>query len=231
MSTQPLRPEVGQTRDALGLKPLTEEVATEEAETTKYLKMLFVGVPVIGQVLAWFVYFCFGKLFKQQHLYDKKFSFLQENQLGYIYLSVWLLCMTRARLVVNANGARAPARVDRPDQHVYKVMDTSGALKDAAYVMMADTGPQGRFNGAQRGVFNTDESLPLTLVMVLLVGAVFGPVVVGIVLLIGYGRITFGLKYKESCDARGAGFLPAMIGEKLLEGLTLLCAIKGIFAF
>ena len=33
-----------------------------------------------------------------------------------------------------------------------------------------------------------------------------------------YGRISFGVKYKGSLKKRGAGFMPAMIGEKWMEG-------------
>merc|ERR1719240_1744237 len=98
----------------------------------------------------------------------------------------------RTLLVVNANAARAPARVDRPDQHVYKIMDKDGPNKDAAYVMMANTGLQGRFNRAQRGVFNTDEALPSVLVNTLLTGFVFGPIVCIILLIVILGRILFG---------------------------------------
>merc|ERR1719408_467277 len=116
----------------------------------------------------------------------------------------------RDALIVNANGARAEARVDRPDQHVYRVMDQN-ASKDAPYVLMAGTGPQGRFNRAQRGVFNTDESLPLVLVATLLTAFVFGAMVCIILLGLSFGAITFGCKYKEASSARGAGFLPRRV--------------------
>jgi len=62
----------------------------------------------------------------------------------------------------------------------------------------------------------------------ILAGLVFGPVVVVLALLIAYGRVMFGIKYKESTKARVAGFFPSMIGEKWMEGLLLMCAIKGI---
>merc|ERR1712039_369826 len=102
-------------------------------------------------------------------------------------------------------------------------------MGDAPYVMMADTGAQGRFNRAQRGVFNTDEAMPMTLANVVLTGYVFGPVITLLALLIGFGRAQFGLKYKEGPNDRIGGFAIAAIGEKWVEGLLLLCAIKGIF--
>merc|ERR1712187_846629 len=122
----------------------------------------------------------------------------------------------------------APARVDRPDQHVYKIMDKRGD-EMAPFVLMASTGPQGRFNRAQRGVFNGDETMPVVLMNAVLAASVFGPLVPFLCLLIVYGRITFTKKYKESSASRGAGFLPAMIGEQLVQGLVLLIAIKSIF--
>ena len=69
-------------------------------------------------------------------------------------------------------GARAPARVDRPDQHIYKIMASDGSLKDAPNVLMATTGAAGRFNRAQRAVFNMDETLPLVLANTFLAGAI-----------------------------------------------------------
>jgi len=219
-----------QNRDGMGLQPLTEKTPTEAAETGKYRIFLLLVIPLVGQFLAWSTYFCAAKLCEQQGVYDKKFAFIHEYQLGYVYLAIWIITMARSLLVINANGARGPARVDRPDQHIYKIMAAGGDLKDAPYVLMAGTGAQGRFNRAQRGVFNTDESLPLLVGNIILSGLVFGPIIAGLALLIGFGRVLFGLKYKESPKSRMAGFLPATIGEKWVEGLVLLCAIKGIFA-
>lgn len=216
-------------RDASGLEPNTEKTPTEEAETAKYAKMLLVVVPLIGQTLAWSTYFVAAYLAGQKEIYASKFAFISEHQLGYVFLAVWIIGMARSVNVVNANGARGPARVGRPDQHAYKIMACSGPLKDAPYVMMAGTGPQGRFNRAQRGVFNGDEAMPLMLAWTVLAGSALGPVVLVPVLLASYGRITFGKKYKESLKGRSAGFLPAMVGERWVEGLVLLCAIKGIF--
>lgn len=231
MSSKPLVPEDEfANRDASGLQPEKEDAATEASEMKKYSIMLLLVVPLLGQVFAWSTYFAVTKLSPtQKDVLDKKFAFIQEHDLGYVFLAVWISTLARGMLVVNANAARAGARVDRPDQHVYKIMAASGPLKDAPYVLMAGTGPQGRFNRAHRGMFNTDEALPLYLASLLLVGPVFGPVVPCLALLWGVGRITFGFKYKESSKARGAGFLPAVIAEGWLGGLVLLCAIKGLF--
>lgn len=216
-------------RDKQGLKASEDDPPTEEDEMKKYCVMLFLVTPVIQILLALGVYVLGVKAFKQQALYDKKFQFIFDWQLGYVYLAVYMLSLMRAVLVLNANGARAPARVDRPDQHIYKIMDKDGPNKDASYVMMANTGLPGRFNRAQRGLFNTDENLPLVLVQTLLTGFVFGPLVCIVLLIVILGRITFGCKYKQSSASRGAGFLPSVIGEGIVTGLLILCAVKGIF--
>lgn len=215
-------------RDAQGLK-VEKETPTEGAEMKKYVVMLFVVIPIVQTLLAFGLYFLGAEVFKQKVFYDSKFNLIHEWQLGWVYLSVLILKWTRDALIVNANGARAEARVDRPDQHVYKIMDQDGNNKDAPYVLMAGTGPQGRFNRAQRGVFNGDESLPLVLVATLLTSFVFGPMICIVLLLVSFGAITFGCKYKEASNSRGAGFLPRMIGEGLVFGLLIVCTIKGLF--
>merc|ERR1712032_457350 len=192
------------------------------------MKMLLVVMPIVGQVLAWTTYFCCAKLLGQQEIYDKKFAFAHDYQLGYVYLCIWVIFYTRSAVVCIANGARAPARVERPDQHVYKVMASSGSLKDAPYVMMANTGPQGRFNRAMRGVFNMDESAPYLMTNIVASGSIFGPVVLILCFLVAYGRVTFTRKYKIATKERSAGFLPAVIGEQWIGSLVLLCAIKSI---
>jgi hypothetical protein len=54
-------------------------------------------------------------------------------QLSYIFLAVWLVGYTRSALGLVANAARAGARLDRPDQHVYKIMACSGPMKDGTW--------------------------------------------------------------------------------------------------
>jgi len=215
--------------DDMGLQQLTEKTETEDQSFAKYLKMLMVAIPLIGLAFAVGTYFASVYLLGGKTILETKFSFIKEYQLSYIFLAVWLVGYTRSALGLVANAARAGARLDRPDQHVYKIMACSGPMKDAPYVLMANTGAVGRFNRAQRAVFNTDESMPLFLMNTVLASGVFGPVILVPLLLYCYGRLTFAVKYKNSLKERGAGFLPSMIGEKWIEGLTLFSAIKGFF--
>ena len=54
------------------------------------------------------------------------------------------------------------------------IQDERAANLISTQVMMANAGPQGRFNRAQRAVFNYDEALPLFL-SGLLLNALLGP--------------------------------------------------------
>ena len=189
--------------------------------------MLFVAMPIIGLLVAVGTYAA-AKYTGGSKIMEAKFQFIRQYQLGYVFLGTWMIGMTRLGVVVLANAARAAARLDRPDQHVYKIMDKSGPLKDAPYVLMASTGAVGRFNRTQRALFNTDESLPLTLTNTILASSVFGPVVLLPLSFYCYGRLSFAVKYRQSLKARSAGFVPSIIGEKWMEGLVLLTAIKSL---
>ena len=220
-------------RDHQGLQPVKKDgpndaQAAVAAAQSRYMKLYFLIIPCIQQALAWAVYcaLIFG-VPGQKKVLDAKFEFLHAWDLGYVFLAVWIVSLARNRVSVNANAARAGARVDRPDQHIYKVMDRN-CSQNAPFVLMANTGPAGRFNRAQRGVFNTDEAMPLFLANLLLAGAVFGPAILPLAILAGFGRVKFALGYTEGNKNRSGGFLPALVGEQWTAGLVLLCAIKAI---
>jgi hypothetical protein len=76
----------------------------------------------IQQALAWSTYLAVSYVLPaQKALLDEKFKFLHAYDLGYVFLAVWIVALARNALSLNANSARAGARVGRPDQHVYKV--------------------------------------------------------------------------------------------------------------
>lgn len=215
-------------RDERGLKPVTEEnPATEDSERAKYTKMMFVMMPLIGQGLCWALYFVLCTVLKQRNRLMQAFDELSASQLGFVYLSVIVIQYGRKQLIINANSVRASARLGRPDQHIYRVMSPN--FDDEAYVLMANTGSAGRFNRAQRAVFNTDESFAACLVNTLLAGYVFGPIVTLLCVVQVYGRNMFAVGYTQSADNRGSGFKLALIAEVLLENLVLFCAIQSCF--
>jgi len=224
--------------DARGLTPsktedgkeVSDDAAAAKAEAM-YFKMMFGVIPLVQLVLGTGTYLAL-KACGATATIDAKFVFLTTWDLGYPLLATYLLGTGRQRIMVNANAARAGARVDRPDQHVYKIMDKHKVLGQPAdkmpFVLMANTGWQGKFNRAQRGAFNTDEALPQVLVSTAVSGAIFGPVIVPLVLLPLYGRVKFALDYTEAASKRGAGLLPAFLGEAWIAGLVLFAAVKAI---
>ena len=192
------------------------------------MSLFFVRIPLIQLVLGTVSYAVLGKLESSgDENLDTKFAFLHKWGLGWGFLCIWVISLARNRIGVNANANRAAARLDRPDQHIYKVMDRNASV-DAPYVLMATTGAAGRFNRAQRGAFNTDESMPTFLVNTVLASGIFGPFVLALVLVAAWGRITFALGYTQAADKRGSGLTKAFIAEKWCEGLVLIIGLKAL---
>jgi hypothetical protein len=90
-------------------------------------------------------------------------------------------------------------------------------------VMMANAGPQGRFNRAQRAVFNYDEALPLFL-SGLLLNALLGPAALILAVLNASGRRAFARAYTDSLEGRGGGFVRAVAPEHVSAALNLVIA-------
>ena len=132
-------------RDVQGLKEQKDKVQTEAEARSHYFgiygKLIFLQAPCIG----WCVYFLAKYVLGFSAVLDEKFAFIYRHQLGYVFLAWFLVYCTRVYAAINCNGARAPTRLDRPDQHIYKIMAQSGDLKGAPYVLMAGTGAAGRF--------------------------------------------------------------------------------------
>ena len=215
-------------RDAIGLMDSKSKTLSEAAERSKYagvfLKLIFMQAPA----LAWAIYGITVYMLPGGTAITSKLVFIHEHSLGGVFAAWFLVYCTRAYASLNANGARHPARCDRPDQHIYKIMAESGPLADAPYVMMATSGAAGRFNRAQRAAFNMDEALPLFISGLLLQSAVFGLAGTIPALLYCYGSVMFCNLYKVSAKERGRGFLPKVIAESLSAGLVGVCAVKGL---
>merc|ERR1719210_455106 len=106
-----------QDRDASGLRPGSDTIESEAETFNRFGRKQLVIVPLSCQILAWGAYLVCGRFLGQQGVFDQKFGMIHEFQLGYVYLAVWIFAQARAVIYVSANAARAPARVDRPDQH------------------------------------------------------------------------------------------------------------------
>jgi hypothetical protein len=138
----------------------------------------------------------------------------------------YIVFVTRTYMAINANGARKPARIDRPDQHIYKIMTNKKPLCDAAYVLMEGSGAGGRFNRAQRAAAHMDESLPLYLTGAMLTACVFGPISVIISLIYACARVGYANSYTRHLKDRLGSIYWIFISEQLSAGLVLFVAIK-----
>ena len=144
-------------RASSGLLP--EDKAKSEAQVRAYyFQLTVVASFVIGPILAFGWYFLVTTLVPSQtDLIQVRLSLLRDYDLIYVYIGYYIIYLARAYAIINANGARGPARVDRPCQHVYQIYAESGPLANAPYVVMVnDSGQLGRFNRAQRAAFNLD---------------------------------------------------------------------------
>ena len=126
-----------------------------------YMGLFFTKIPLIQLALSTGTYatVCYGLpmlgMAGMKAAIDEKLALIAAHDLAWIYLAVYIVSLGRDRIALNANASRAGARVDRPDQHVYKIMSPE-AKASSPYVLMSNTGWTGRFNRAQRGAFNTD---------------------------------------------------------------------------
>jgi len=197
--------------------------------TSDFIKLAF----RTGPMIAWTIYLTTTQLLvsaKTKDLIASKIYFLSQYDLYYVYISVYMIYLTRLALVANANGARAPTRLNRPDQHIYQVVGSSKDTTTTPLVMMANEGVNGRFNRAQRGIMNMDEGLPLFLMNTLLVSVILGQVTSFLLVpLYGYGRVKYAHDYKTSASARMGAFMFAMVAEHGMAALVGLIAIKAVF--
>lgn len=201
-----------------------EKAKSESEVQNKYMKTFAKLVFFQGPIIAWSIYYISEFFFssdKTKQLIESKLQLLHQYELQYLYYVVFLIYLLRMPLVASVNGARAPTRLDRPDQHIYQVVGSNDL------VLMANDGVNGRFNRAQRAINNMDESLPIFLVNALLVAPIFGKIVCFFFIpMYGYGRISFGRDYKDSLNGRLKGFLFSMIAEHGMASFVALIAIK-----
>ena len=148
-----------------------------------------------------------------------KLQFMHTYSLGFVYAAWYILYITRLYAGLNANGARAPTGIDRPDQHAYEVVG-GGTVK----MSPKETPAASR---AQRGAYNMDETMPIFISGLLLNGAVLGPAVVLIAAMYSYGAVLFCNTYTAG-GSRINGFLYKASAESVSAQLALLIAVKAL---
>lgn len=221
-------------RDAMGLKPLLPNAKTESETRQRYFKMIglfnFVIAPTFATGLIWITT---NFISSPQQTHADRLKLLREYDLGYLYISYYILMLTRSYATINANGTREEARVDRPDQHAYKIManpqnNNTVNLSNAPYVLMENVGPIGRFNRAQRAAFHFDEGLELLLGSIFLAGIVYPQLVFGLTLVYCVGRKGFTDGYTESCEGRMGPFLLVVLPSMIIAALVGIIAVQAI---
>eukprot|EP00656_Telonema_subtile_P008232 TRINITY_DN13855_c0_g1_i3.p1 TRINITY_DN13855_c0_g1~~TRINITY_DN13855_c0_g1_i3.p1 ORF type:complete len:256 (+),score=58.64 TRINITY_DN13855_c0_g1_i3:168-935(+) len=219
----------GRDDQGLMLASAMPRACSEQQERVHYFKLYATITtnlaPLTALSLYWAVRYCSPTQYAAQQI---KLEFIYAHNLSWVFACWYVVFLTRLYLAINANGARAPARLDRPDQHVYKIMARSGELSSAPCVLMDNTGAAGRFNRAQRAAANMDESIAVYLSGLLLVAAVFGPVALLLAGANAFGRVKFAHAYKADHRQRLAGFTPSMLSEQVSASLVGLVAVKGV---
>eukprot|EP00466_Bigelowiella_natans_P002471 jgi/Bigna1/146298/aug1.112_g21006 len=212
------------TKDSKGFLP--PEKAKSESETAAFYVKMISFCLFVGLALATGTYFAVWYFLPiQAKMIEKKLAFVREYNLGYVYVG-WLVCyLSKVYSTINASMARAPARVDRPDQHVYQIMADSGPLSNAPFVMMMNDGVIGRFNRAQRASANLDESLPIFITGFVLHSPVFGAITtLPIALIYAFGVYKFSNDYKINATKRSTGFTILVLAYYLNFSFVLLVA-------
>ncbi|KAL7474574.1 hypothetical protein ACHAW6_000544 [Cyclotella cf. meneghiniana] len=221
-------------RDAMGLKPLLPDAKSETQTRQKYFKMIglfnFMVAPLLALTLLWLA----DKVLPSKHPYTDRLQWIHEYELGWLYAAWYILSLTRTYATINANGAREVARVDRPDQHAYKIMANPQSknvpdLSNAPYVLMENVGTIGRFNRAQRAAFHFDEGLELLLGSIFLAGVIVPQLVFGLAVVYCVGRKLFTDAYTKSCEARLSPFAFVALPSMIIAAMVGIFAVQSMF--
>jgi len=159
--------------------------------------------------------------------YDAKISLLASYDLGWVYVGFFCVKLGVLMININLGVARKAAKINVPDQHVYKVYTPEGA-PPLGYALMESEGALGAFNRAQRAYQNYLENAPLFVAYYLLAGFVFSfpTFITGIYYAVTRLVATFG--YTSSPNSRLAGNVLGNIGVMVLEGFVLVAGIKAL---
>jgi len=155
--------------------------------------------------------------------YTAKLQFLKTYELGYVYLALIIITLTRMMTVLRCSAARSQARVANPDQHAYMLHDKN--IGEKHYVLMANTGALGKWNRSQRAHEHMIETQGLFVGQTILAGFLVGPVAAFLCVVWGVGRFVFMSAYQKAAKARVSGFLMTMVPECFQLGLCMcICA-------
>eukprot|EP00658_Telonema_sp_P-2_P026033 TRINITY_DN204_c0_g1_i2.p1 TRINITY_DN204_c0_g1~~TRINITY_DN204_c0_g1_i2.p1 ORF type:complete len:222 (-),score=61.55 TRINITY_DN204_c0_g1_i2:407-1072(-) len=157
---------------------------------------------------------------------DAKIQLLASYELGWIYIGAWVLKVGQLLMNMVLGSARKKAKVNVPDQQVYKVKGAQGS--SLGYVMMEQDGALGAFNRAQRALQNYNEIYTQFAVYFLLAGLVFPFPVFVIGCLFAAFRVFGAVGYTGSADGRMGGNMLSFATVSVLEGLVLVAGVQAI---
>jgi len=135
--------------------------------------------------------------------------------------------------VVSKYGSitRKACSVGRPDQHVYALMteaDDDSTGPSGQRVRMVQSGEEGRWNRAQRGLYNWTESRELDVACALLLCFPMGYLALILVAVQGIGRVMFTKGYVEGTAGRVPGFVVSFLGSAIGFIMLLCYAVGGL---
>jgi len=159
--------------------------------------------------------------------YDKKIELLTAYDLGWVYLVMFAVKLGMFGININLGVARKAAKVNVPDQQVYKV-HTPDDASPLGFVLMESEGDLGRFNRAQRAYMNYLESAPLFFVYVLLAGFVFPFPTFVTGFYYAVMRIVAAVGYTQEPKGRMAGNMLGNLGSGVLEGMVIIAGVKAV---
>lgn len=208
----------------------------EEQARAKYFRMYGCLLFMIAPALAFgLTYAALLKFPKMAEIADEHLQILADHDLGWLYAAWYLMYAARLYHNINSNGARAGARVGRPDQHVYRVYSATGNNKkksDGAtapqYVFLENDGPVGKFNRAQRAAFHMDECGAFVVTSMLLAGFVMPKLVYILSACYFLGRVEFGNAYTESLEGRRSKMILYVFPEHIMIAMVAIIAIQAI---
>eukprot|EP00928_Gymnodinium_smaydae_P079800 TRINITY_DN63649_c0_g1_i1.p1 TRINITY_DN63649_c0_g1~~TRINITY_DN63649_c0_g1_i1.p1 ORF type:complete len:217 (+),score=45.77 TRINITY_DN63649_c0_g1_i1:76-726(+) len=173
----------------------------------------------IGVLVAWGIHSA------DSVAHDYKIHVLKSNDLGFLYLGMFIFNLTGFVQQVFVAVGRKASYADNPDQYIYETV----GRPELPYVRLATAGAVGAFNRAQRGIDNSRETYPQVVVNALLAGYVYPKAVFGIALVYLVARSIYSHGYIKQASGRMPGQLLTMLATAVvLPGLHLFAGIKAL---
>mmetsp|Transcript_24093 Transcript_24093/g.35707 ORF Transcript_24093/g.35707 Transcript_24093/m.35707 type:complete len:215 (+) Transcript_24093:92-736(+) len=153
---------------------------------------------------------------------DDKIYLISQFDLGYLYLTAFLLKLGGYTIGMNLIERRVAANIFAPDQYIYEVKGVEG--EKLGYVLFVAEGALGRFNRAQRAYQNYNDNLPINIMYILLVGFVYPREVMMISILYIGLRILYSMEYTRKPGARFPWYILSQMTMMVAETLVIMIA-------